>query len=314
MRLNVLSCALAVLLMPAQDPRQDPAKTPAPPALLEVDAIAVDRDGQPVTDLKPGDVEIWLEQYRIPLESMTVLSEDDDRRRRSIVLVLDDITLPVELVPRARDVARRFIEGLGPDDEMAIVTLTGARSTGGRAGLRRALDAYGVRATMPLRPDDLGARVFKMLAGLSRELAEAPGHRRTIVGIGPGWVFDTPVPPSTVARNLRREWTEAVRAMAFANVALYVIDPAGVGSTRAASGTSGLAGETGGFAFLNTNDLAGAADRILREAASYYILRFEDPPLFRTAPLRKLDVRTGRDDVTIRARRLIPGAPAEPRR
>ncbi|CAN5670639.1 hypothetical protein BH24ACI5_BH24ACI5_10770 [soil metagenome] len=55
------------------------------------------------------------------------------------------------------------------------------------------------------------------------------------------------------------------------------------------------------------NDLAEPVDRIRREVVPYYILRFEDPPFFRTAPLRKLDVRVRRDDVTIRARQLMPG-------
>lgn len=314
MQHSLLPWALAASLMPALPPAQDPVNGPSSAALLQVDAVATDRRGDPVADLRPGDVEIWLEQYRIPLESMAVLTAEDERTRRSIVLLLDDITVRQELAPRVREVGRRFVEGLEPGDEMAIVSLSGAsmKSTGDRPALRRAVDGYGVRATMPMHADDLGARVLNTLSALSRQLAEAPGHRRTIVGIGSGWVFDTPVPPSTISRSLRAEWTAAMRAMAFANAALYVIDPGGLGASRTASGTSGLARETGGYAFLNTNDLAGAADRIMREAVTYYILRFEDPPFFRTAPLRKLDVRTQRRDVTIRARQLIPGQPEQP--
>jgi VWFA-related protein len=276
-----------------------------------VDLVAVDRKGDPVTDLKPGEVEIWLERYRIPLESMTVLTKDDERRRRSIVLLLDDVTLAPELMPRAREAARHLVATLEPGDRMAVVTLTGGgiTSTDDRAALRRAVDAYGVRATTPLRPDDLAAQVLNALATIARQAAESPGHRRTVIAIGPGWLFDTPIPPSTVARDLRDEWTDALRAMAFANVALYVIDPGGVGASRSTSGSIGMARETGGHAFLNTNDLTGAVDRIMREAVTYYILRFEDPPFFRTAPLRKLDVRVKRRDVTVRSRQLIPGAP-----
>jgi VWFA-related protein len=280
-----------------------------------VDAVAVDRKGNPVADLRPGDVEIWLEQYRIPLESMTVLTKDDERRRRTIVLLLDDITLAPELMPRAREAGRHLVEALEPEDRMAVVTLTGAsiKSTDDRAALRRAIDAYGPRATEPLRPDDLAARVLNMLTAIARQAAELPGHRRTVVAIGPAWVFDTPIPPSTLARDLRDEWTSATRSMALANVTLYVIDPTGVGGAPSTSGTIGMARETGGYAFLNTNDVTGAVDRIMREAVSYYILRFEDPPFFRTAPLRKLDVRVKRRDVTVRARQLIPGTTASKR-
>ncbi|MEX1130316.1 MAG: VWA domain-containing protein [Vicinamibacterales bacterium] len=312
---TLLALALALALGSTHAQLQEPAPASPQPTLLSVDAVAVDRKGNPVTDLRPGDVEIWLEQYRIPLESMTVLTKDDERRRRTIVLLLDDITLAPELMPRAREAGRHLVTALEPEDRMAVVTLTGAsiKATDDRAALRRAVDAYGVRATEPLRPDDLAAKVLNLLTAIARQAAELPGHRRTVVAIGPGWVFDTPIPPSTVARDLRGEWTDAMRAMVLANVTLYVIDPGGVGAMPATSGAIGMARETGGHAFLNTNDVTGAVDRIMRDAVSYYILRFEDPPFFRTAPLRKLDVRVKRRDVTVRARQLIPGTPAAKR-
>jgi VWFA-related protein len=312
-RLAVTLLAFALASTPARV--QEPAPASPQPTLLSVDAVAVDRKGNPVTDLRPGDVELWLEQYRIPLESMTVLTKDDDRRRRTIVLLLDDITLAPELMPRAREAGRHLVTALEPEDRMAVVTLTGAsiKATDDRAALRRAVDSYGPRATEPLRPDDLAAKVLNMLTAIARQAAELPGHRRTVIAIGPGWVFDTPIPPSTVARDLRDEWTTAMRSMALANVTLYVIDPSGVGGAPSMSGAIGMARETGGHAFLNTNDVTGAVDRIMRDAVSYYILRFEDPPFFRTAPLRKLDVRVKRRDVTVRARQLIPGTPAAKR-
>lgn len=309
MRSTFVVVAMTLAAAAAHAQPQDPAAAP-PGRLLEVDAVTIDRAGNPVTDLKPDEVEIWLERYRIPLESLTVVSQDDERRRRSIVLVLDDVTVRPDLVARAREAARRVVEQLEPGDGMSVVTLSGGgtKYTDNRAVLRQAVEAYNVRASMPMRPDDLAAHVFRTLASSARQVAETPGHRRTLIAIGSDWVFDSPVPPPTVSRDLRDEWTDAVRAMAFANAALYVIDPGGVGTTRAASGTAGLARETGGFAFLNTNDLRGAVDRIMREAVTYYIVRFQDPPFFRTAPLRKLDVRSRRDGVTVRARQLIPGS------
>jgi ribosomal protein S11 len=99
-----------------------------------------------------------------------------------------------------------------------------------------------------------------------------------------------------------------MRAMALAHVNLYVIDPSGVGRSRTAGGTSGFAGETGGYAFSNTNDLEGAAERVMREAASYYVIEVVDPPVGRKADLRDLDVRALRRGVSIQARRAIPGA------
>jgi hypothetical protein len=58
---------------------------------------------------------------------------------------------------------------------------------------------------------------------------------------------------------------------------------------------------------VNTNDLEGAAERILAEAANFYVVRIADPPVGRKLQLRDLEVRTSRKDVTIRARRAISG-------
>jgi hypothetical protein len=86
-----------------------------------------------------------------------------------------------------------------------------------------------------------------------------------------------------------------------------VIDPAGVSMARADGGGTGFARETGGLAFIATNDLNGAADRILRDAANYYLLGVGDPPVGRGADLREVDVRVLRKGVTARARKTITG-------
>ena len=96
--------------------------------------------------------------------------------------------------------------------------------------------------------------------------------------------------------------------MAVAHGALYVIDPGGVGTSRTIGGASGFARETGGYAFANTNGLNEAADHVMREAGSYYLISVGDPPVGRQSDLRELDVRGLRKGVTVRARRAIPGA------
>jgi hypothetical protein len=78
--------------------------------------------------------------------------------------------------------------------------------------------------------------------------------------------------------------------------------------SRGSGGKNGFAGDTGGYAFLNTNNLNAAADSIIRDAGNYYLIRVVDPPVGRKAELRELDVRVLRRGASIRARRAIPGA------
>jgi VWFA-related protein len=275
-----------------------------------IDAVAFDRSGAPVVDLKPEEVEVWIGHFRVPVESFTaVTSATDQRDGRLIVLMLDDVTVPLPVGPRGKDAARRFVNRMLPGDRMAIVTLDGSsmESTDDKTRLLRTIDAMPLQTGGLIPIDRLGEHVLKNITALSRQMAEASDQRKTIVAIGSGWLFDRPIPPPAVGTDVRKEWIAAMQAMAAANVNLYVIDPAGLANTRAESGGNGFARETGGFAFIGTNDINGAVDRILRESANYYLLGVGDPPVGRGADLRELDVRVLRRGVTARARKTVVG-------
>ena len=294
---------------------QSAAPGPSRPP-IEIDAVFVDKHGAPVRDISRDEVEVWIAGRRIPLETfMAVTPEDAERSRRSIVLLLDDITLEPAIAPRVREAGRHLVQRLQPEDRMAVIALSGdtTKSTGDKVALLQMVDRFNPRAAGFLRPDDLGEQVLKTVSQVSQQLAESGGRRRTIIGIGSGWVFDTPLPPPMAGRELGPEWIDAMRSMASANVTLYVIDPGGVGRTRLPAGDSGFARESGGFAFMNTNDVKAAADQIMNEASNYYILGVSDPPMFRNAPLREVDVRVKRPGVTARARRALSGPATPPR-
>lgn len=275
-----------------------------------IDAVAVDRNGAPVLDLKPDEIEVWIGHFRVPIESFAAVTPASDRGDgRLIVLLMDNVTVPLAFGPRGKDAARRFVNRMLPGDRMAIVALDGSamESTDDKSRLLRAIDAMPLQTAGLMPPDRLGEHVLKTITGLSRQMAEASDQRKTIVAVGSGWLFDRPIPPPTMGMDVRKEWISAMQAMAVANVNLYVIDPAGLGNTRADTGGSGFARETGGFAFIGTNDINGAVDRILRESANYYLLGVGDPPVGRGAELRELDVRVLRRGVTVRARKTIAG-------
>lgn len=289
-------------------------RRPSQPLLIDV--VAFDRHGMPVSDLRREDLEVWIAGYRVPVETFAAVTPaTDERSGRVIVLLLDD-TLPPAMVPRARDAARRFVNRMSPGDQMAIVTLNGTsmESTTDRNRLLRSIDAYNAHVTGLIRLDVLSQHVLKTIGSISRQFetnseqgSVRPFIKKTIVAIGAAWLFDTPIPPPTTGYDLRKEWIDAMRAMAFANVNLYVIDPGGVAIMQPMTGgSSGFARDTGGHAFVG-NDLNAAADRIMREAGSYYLIGVADPPVQRKADLRELDVRVLRPGISVRARRAIPG-------
>jgi len=286
-----------------------PAQTPADPrGPIHIQAVAVDRSGRPVTDLKPDEFEVWINIFRVPIQIVTIVSPSSERPR-AFVLLLDDMGIQPAQAAHVKDVARRFVAQMGPGDEMAVLPLNsgGTKSTQDRTQLLRAIESYNVRGVGVVPFDALGQQVLNTYATVSRQFSEVAGQK-IFVGIGAAWLFDTPIPPPTIGRDLRKEWGETMRAMALANATLYVIDPGGVGTAPfATGGDSGFARETGGHSFTNTNDYAGAADRVMRETSNYYVLDVADPPVGRKAELRELDVRVLRKGVTVRARRWIPG-------
>jgi VWFA-related protein len=286
------------------------AQAPAPDARanLWIDLVALDHRDAPVTDLKPDEFEVWISGYRIPITDVVAVTPESTDGR-TMVVILDNRAVPMALMPRVREPARYLVNQMTPRDRMAILLLNGGvlELTNDRARLLRAIDSYSVQG-FPFRIEDAGEQVLRSVERLSRQLAEQPGRRKSIVAIGAGWMFDTPLPPPSL-RDLSREWVSAMRAMASTHTTLYVIDPAGMGVSPRGylGGASGFARETGGHAFMNTNDLTGAAARIWQESGSYYLLGVLNPPMQRTADLREVEVKILRKGVTPRARRAIPG-------
>jgi VWFA-related protein len=286
------------------------AQTPAPPARAQlwIDVTAVGSSGVPVTDLKPSEFEVWISGFRIPITDVVAVTPESGDRR-VVVVILDNAAVPPSLIPRVREAARLVVNKLAPGDRMAVVSLHEGTMelTGDRSRLLSAIDKYSPRA-FPFRIEDASEHVLQTITHITRQLTEVSDHRKAIVAIGAGWLFDTPLPPPGL-RDLGPLWVTAMRAMASTHMTLYVIDPVGLGVAPHGyfGGESGFARETGGHAFMNTNDLQGAVERIWRETGSYYLLGVVNPPMQRTADLRELNVKVLRKGVTVRTRHEIPG-------
>lgn len=312
MRRLAIAAALALTLpaagfaQSAQKPRE------RGPDQLWIDAVFVDGKGTVVTDVRRDEVEVWIGHFLVPIEEFISVTPANDAGRggRYLVVLLDDITTPIDQVPRVKEVARHIVNRMEPADHVAIVTLNGSvmESTGDRGPLLRAIDAYNVRATGVIRPDDLGAHVLETMTSLAEQLGKAGDQRKTILAIGRSDFFDRPIPPPRYGRDLKPEWMTAMRAMADANATLYVIDSSMVGGRFLPdSGNVGFAHATGGQAFIGVNDLDGAADKVLAESSSYYLIGVKAPPVGKTAELRDIQIKIKRRGVTVRTREAVSG-------
>ncbi len=173
------------------------------------------------------------------------------------------------------------------------------------------------------------------------------GRRKALLFISEGIdynIYEYSNYQSTINRSTR----EAVAAATRANVNIYSVDPRGlsglgdvgieIGSLAETNELANpanrlgptsmldtlrlaqdslrvLSDETGGFAAVNSNDIAGAFDRIVRDNSSYYTLAYYPKNTERDGKFRRIEVRVSRPDVTVRARKgyLAPRGNDEPR-
>ena len=156
------------------------------------------------------------------------------------------------------------------------------------------------------------------------------GRRKSMILVSEGLtynIFDGFKNPS--AGTILADGSSAMAAAMRANVAIYSVDPRGLatfGDAIDAAGTSPndphftvpgtmldllrtsqqslreLSNQTGGFAGLDNNDLAGVLDRVVRENSTYYLLGYYSTNDRRDGRFRRIDVRVRRPGLRVRAR------------
>src|SRR5215212_7669825 len=107
----LLMLVLAVSAATAAARPQAPAERGA--AKIQIDAVAVDKKGVPVIDLKAEELEVWIGHFRVPIDDFTVVTPASDQSRL-IVLVLDHVTMPLSYAGRGKEAARRFVNRMLP--------------------------------------------------------------------------------------------------------------------------------------------------------------------------------------------------------
>jgi VWFA-related protein len=176
------------------------------------------------------------------------------------------------------------------------------------------------------------------LAKTSEYLASVPQRRKALVYVSLGVPVDaenagTPVLISrgggaaasiaAMQNRLLDRMRHIFRQAQLANVNIYPVDPGGLGGMdayiegqRAAGRTifpyesprnyldflQTVAENTGGRAFVNTNEFESGVAQIFRENASYYLLGYESPDPNPDGRFRRIEVRVNRPGLEVRAR------------
>jgi VWFA-related protein len=349
---GLVVCACVVAMWPLAGTAQVPQFRTGVD-LVHLDVSVLDRQRRPVRGLTTDDFEVFEDGKRqavtafvavdIPdaVEPSTPWMKEvapDTRRndtlsdRRLFVMVIDDgmAQADVAALKATKEIARKFIERLGPTDLLSIVFTLNNRNavdyTSDRARLLKAVDKFnvGFRDMGADAGDDLYMRyTIETLVKVSELLVALPRQRKALVYVGQG----VPVDPEEAAsvpmigtlgatassalhsmliRRLREAFYKAQRA----NVTFYTLDTCGLRAPMKPTCSPGLevdflraiAVETGGYSTADTNEFDTGIAQIYRENSSYYLLGFASTNPKADGHFRRIEVKTRVPGAEVRTR------------
>ena len=271
-------------------------------------AVAVyDRDGHPLTDLKPEDFEVYEDGV---LQTIAHAASEEEPFNLALLL---DLSGSTRRDRRAMmEAAKRFLDITRPQDKVAIYALAGSMFqvvtplTGDRDRLYQVIDQM---------PDVSGASPIydAIVLAYAEEFQDRPQERNALIVITDGVdnrIHDTGVPSRVSAKKLRR----AAQSM---NVLIYpvLLDPfrlvpAPEWAVRARQALTKLAQTTGGrlFPAHSIRDLDPVYDLVADELRSVYTLAYYPTDQNFDGSWRSIEVKVKRPGAKVRTR---PGYYAE---
>lgn len=291
---------VAVLLLSAlPSARQQPASDADD--FVEIDAVVVDDRGEPVRGLQRGDFSIREDGKPVTITTFTEVTpplRDDPDFARTVVLLLDDTGVAPMGTQTIQTIARAFVSSARESDELPVVRLH-ARSD----------EAFGDRATgesriagyrggaFPLASWSTIGDVLQRVGEIAQMVASNTSRRKVIVCVGSPYVCNVTEPTPSAPRSFEATWTFALSEAAKSNVSVYALIPG-----RAGLRGGGMPEMTGGEVFASSYDVGPPIDRILRDAANYYVLGYW--PAHASRSLHRVDVKVERRGAHVHARRL----------
>ncbi|MEZ5292102.1 MAG: VWA domain-containing protein [Vicinamibacterales bacterium] len=338
---------------------------------LKAEDFQVLEDGKPQTLSAFSFVNMPVERQARPLFANAPIEPDVSNNiagydGRVYVIVLDDQHTHPLRSARTKAAARRFVERYIGANDVAAVVYTSGRSdaaqefTNSQGRLLKAVDGFvgrklrsstlerldeeqrtrGIRdAGDPIRDmqDPERAMVARTtldsIKSLATYLGGISGRRKAIIYFSEGIdydiydIFNTSGGASSVIQASR----DAVAAATRANVAIYGIDPRGLGALGddmievqdfptdpslnlgpssfnnevrlSQDSLRVLSDETGGFAIVNQNDLGAAFERVVQDNSRYYLIGYYSNNERRDGKFRKIEVRVSRPGLTVRSRK-----------
>jgi VWFA-related protein len=268
--------------------------------LVDLDVVVTDGEGRPVTGLKKEDFDIREDGKPVALQTFvarTATEAADDDAVRSMVILLDDVTMPRESVNAVKAIATYLAMQARPTDDLSVIrfrNLDDEPFGDRRAALARISEYEG--ALVRYAPAGSGEDVLKLIASVSRKLESTGRRRKILVCIGAPRICSVTQLGRFGGGSFHEDWIDAVGAAARANLSMYAL----LALPAQVSG-DGIVEATGGTAFRNAKDFRPMLDRIWQDAGHHYLLGYWPPAS--SKDLHSISVKVARKGVHVLARR-----------
>ena len=333
--------------------QQRPGQDIRAPQTASVDFMVVAKDGQPVTDMKPEELTLKIDGKVRPIRSLQFIRLSSPvggsaepappsvapafatnqvtaaDLPRSIILIVDDETMPIGQEVKIRSAINNFIKDLPATDQVALVTVPhGGIKVGlttDRARLKKEVDAIA-----PISPvEDMGCRTLATLSTIESTLdmltrsseqpvtvallssaltgvSQAEAAQRPTSGGGGG------VSSQAGACYIKSDdFTRIGQAVASVHAQFYIIHP-DYTQSAASDGIGNLQGQTNAPLFhLITNTEPGLS-RMAKETSGYYVATFDTEPDELVGKPHQSNIKASRPNVDVRDRPFLMVGRAAP--
>jgi VWFA-related protein len=296
---RVLAAVASALLLATVHAAQ--RKLPPSIDLVELDVAVVDRHGQPVAGLTAADFVVKEDGSSVEIKTFAEVqptTPNDPDNSRSVTILMDDVAIPAAGTLAMQTIANAFVQSAAPYDQISVIRLHNRTDEPyGDRSVAQSRIARFQAASFPFADVNTAPDTLARVADLSRQMESDDHRRKVIVCVGAPVVCNIAEPFSSSVRPRHwSAWVDAVSASAKANVAIYGIIP---GRTTLRGG--GLADLTGGEVFATMYNIGPAIDRILRDAASHYMLGYW--PTGKSKEVHTIDVKVTQRGLKVHARR-----------
>jgi hypothetical protein len=334
---SILVCALGVLRPPTAAPGQT-ARDRRQPATI--DFFAVGKDGRPVPDLKPEEVQVRIDGRPRAIQSLRFVASGaapaaaplpppfgaNTGAGRAFYVVVEDGSIRPGTEPALKAAIGEFLNGLSASDRVGLVTvphpLVSADPSAPRGAIRDAVSRIAGRALGTESPTDAICRTRETLDALKGLMTRFGDDAPTIILFVSGSLVPATAEGTRIGSDTRgcvlstNYYYDLARAAGAVRAYFYVVQADEV-ITPPDEGLESLAGVTSGGRVLR---LAPAEEnplgRVARETSGSYRLAIQPESSDRAGQSRRLELRASRADVAIRAQPEItmagPGRTATP--